>query len=206
MTTSTHKSRNVQVNATQKSHAMMARARLRRKVGDHTAGKRSESATATSIRGRLSARPGRRSSANRDPTPPGGTARASSGLPALLQLHNVCKRYGYVDVINGVSLQILDGEIIVFVGAGSSRSFNPMHDMTVRQNMSFASSPARAPRPERERKVAEAACMRHLKNYLDPKPGVLSGKHWQRIAIGRAIVHTGRALARNALQSQLVPG
>ncbi|HWK52044.1 MAG TPA: hypothetical protein VNR40_19255 [Steroidobacter sp.] len=80
----------------------------------------------------------------------------------LLQLHSVCKRYGQVDVINGVSLQISDGEFIVFVGAGSSWS-------------------------------------------LDPNPGVLSGNQWQRIAIGRAIVHTGRALARNALQSQLVP-
>src|SRR5271166_3743367 len=35
---------------------------------------------------------------------------------ADLQLHNIVKRFGQVEVIHGVSLQIEDGEFLVFVG------------------------------------------------------------------------------------------
>ncbi len=35
---------------------------------------------------------------------------------ATLQLQNVCKRYGAVDVVKDLSLDVADGEFIVFVG------------------------------------------------------------------------------------------
>lgn len=64
--------------------------------------------------------------------------------------------------------------------------------MTVRQNMSFALRLAKVPKPERDRKVAEAARILHLEGYLDRKPGQLSGGQRQRVAIGRAIVRSPR--------------
>lgn len=41
---------------------------------------------------------------------------------------------------------------------------------------------------ERDRKVAEAARILHLENFLYRRPGQLSGGRRQRVAIGRAIV------------------
>jgi multiple sugar transport system ATP-binding protein len=60
--------------------------------------------------------------------------------------------------------------------------------MTVRQNMGFSLRLAGVPRPERARKVEEAARVLQLADYLDRKPGQLSGGQRQRVAIGRAIV------------------
>src|SRR5918998_918028 len=60
--------------------------------------------------------------------------------------------------------------------------------MTVRQNMAFALKLARAPKEERERKVADAARILQLGPYLDRRPKELSGGQRQRVAIGRAIV------------------
>jgi multiple sugar transport system ATP-binding protein len=60
--------------------------------------------------------------------------------------------------------------------------------MTVRDNMGFSLRLAHVPKPERARKVAEAARVLQLEDYLDRKPGQLSGGQRQRVAIGRAIV------------------
>ncbi len=60
--------------------------------------------------------------------------------------------------------------------------------MTVRENMGFALKLARAPREERDRKVAEASRILQLDPYLDRRPKELSGGQRQRVAIGRAIV------------------
>ena len=60
--------------------------------------------------------------------------------------------------------------------------------MTVRQNMGFALRLAGTPRPERDRKVEEAARILQLEPYLERRPKDLSGGQRQRVAIGRAIV------------------
>ena len=54
--------------------------------------------------------------------------------------------------------------------------------------MGFALKLARAPKAERERKVAEAARILQLDPFLDRRPRELSGGQRQRVAIGRAIV------------------
>ena len=60
--------------------------------------------------------------------------------------------------------------------------------MTVRANMEFGMKVNRVPPPERAKRVAEAARILQLQDYLDRKPVQLSGGQRQRVAIGRAIV------------------
>jgi multiple sugar transport system ATP-binding protein len=60
--------------------------------------------------------------------------------------------------------------------------------MTVAENMGFALQIARMSKPEIQRRVAEAAKILDLTEYLDRKPKALSGGQRQRVAMGRAIV------------------
>ena len=60
--------------------------------------------------------------------------------------------------------------------------------MTVRQNMAFGLTLAKADKAEIERRVAAAAEVLNIADYLDRKPKALSGGQRQRVAIGRAIV------------------
>ena len=60
--------------------------------------------------------------------------------------------------------------------------------MTVRDNMAFALSLAKAPKDVIDRQVARAAQILGLAQYLDRYPRQLSGGQRQRVAMGRAIV------------------
>ncbi|MET3896348.1 sn-glycerol 3-phosphate transport system ATP-binding protein [Devosia sp. UYZn731] len=60
--------------------------------------------------------------------------------------------------------------------------------MSVRQNMAYPLKIARLPQAERDRRVAEAAAILNLTEYLDRRPAQLSGGQRQRVAMGRAIV------------------
>jgi multiple sugar transport system ATP-binding protein len=60
--------------------------------------------------------------------------------------------------------------------------------MTVAENIGFHLKVKRVPKPERERRVREAAAILDLEPYLDRKPAKLSGGQRQRVAMGRAIV------------------
>jgi ABC-type sugar transport system ATPase subunit len=60
--------------------------------------------------------------------------------------------------------------------------------MTVRQNMAFALENMGLKRVDIEARVARAATMLQLTDYLDRRPKALSGGQRQRVAIGRAIV------------------
>ncbi|VAW16388.1 Phosphate transport ATP-binding protein PstB (TC 3.A.1.7.1) [hydrothermal vent metagenome] len=60
--------------------------------------------------------------------------------------------------------------------------------MTVRANMEFGMKVGGVPAPERAKRVAEAARVLQLEDYLGRKPVQLSGGQRQRVAIGRAIV------------------
>ncbi|MFW0785061.1 sn-glycerol-3-phosphate ABC transporter ATP-binding protein UgpC [Gordonia sp. CPCC 206044] len=59
---------------------------------------------------------------------------------------------------------------------------------TVGENMGFALKMRGIPADERKRKVAEAAELLDLTEFLDRKPAKLSGGQRQRVAMGRAIV------------------
>ncbi len=60
--------------------------------------------------------------------------------------------------------------------------------MSVRQNLSFGLENLKTPKPEIERRVAEAARMLRMEALLERRPGQLSGGQRQRVAIGRAVV------------------
>ncbi|PLX33224.1 MAG: ABC transporter ATP-binding protein [Hyphomicrobiales bacterium] len=60
--------------------------------------------------------------------------------------------------------------------------------MTVRQNMEFGMKVGKVPAEQRAERVAEAARILQLEDYLDRRPSQLSGGQRQRVAIGRAIV------------------
>ncbi|MCR1782353.1 sn-glycerol-3-phosphate ABC transporter ATP-binding protein UgpC [Nocardioides carbamazepini] len=60
--------------------------------------------------------------------------------------------------------------------------------MTVAENMGFALKMAKMPRAERDARVADAARILGLTDYLGRKPKALSGGQRQRVAMGRAIV------------------
>jgi sn-glycerol 3-phosphate transport system ATP-binding protein len=60
--------------------------------------------------------------------------------------------------------------------------------MTVRQNIAYPLRIAKLPQAERDKRVAEAAKILNLGDYLDRRPAQLSGGQRQRVAMGRAIV------------------
>ncbi len=148
---------------------------------------------------------------------------------AEVALRGITKSFGATRVLNGVDLDVADGEFVVFVGpsgCGKStllrviagleepdagevsiggRTVNALSPsdrgiamvfqsyalyphMTVRQNMAFGLTLARTDKAEIERRVAAAADILNISDYLDRKPKALSGGQRQRVAIGRAIV------------------
>ena len=60
--------------------------------------------------------------------------------------------------------------------------------MTVAQNIGYALKVAGMARPERDRRIAEAARIVDLDDYLERRPAQLSGGQRQRVAIARAVV------------------
>ncbi len=60
--------------------------------------------------------------------------------------------------------------------------------MTVRQNLEYGLKNRKTPKAEIDARVAEAARMLEITQYLDRKPRALSGGQRQRVAMGRAIV------------------
>ena len=60
--------------------------------------------------------------------------------------------------------------------------------MTVAENMGFSLKLSGVPKPERRKRVEEAAAILGLTDYLDRQPRQLSGGQRQRVAMGRAIV------------------
>ncbi len=148
---------------------------------------------------------------------------------AYLNLKQVEKVFGDVRVINGIDLEIKQGEFVVFVGpsgCGKStllrliagletidggslhldgrdithlpsskrdlamvfQSYALYPHMSVFENMSFALKLAKADPAVIQDKVARAAKILNLTDYLERTPKELSGGQRQRVAIGRAIV------------------
>jgi multiple sugar transport system ATP-binding protein len=65
--------------------------------------------------------------------------------------------------------------------------------MSVRQNLAFGLENSRMPKAEIDARIAEAARMLDIGDYLTRRPGQLSGGQRQRVAIGRAIVRNPTA-------------
>ena len=65
--------------------------------------------------------------------------------------------------------------------------------MSVRQNLEYGLKNRNTPRPEIDKRVAEAARILEIAPFLDRKPRQLSGGQRQRVAMGRAIVRQPKA-------------
>ena len=75
--------------------------------------------------------------------------------------------------------------------------------MSVADNMAFALKMAKVPQTEQKARVAEAAKMLGLEEYLDRKPKALSGGQRQRVAMGRAIVRNPQVFCMDEPLSNL---
>ncbi len=75
--------------------------------------------------------------------------------------------------------------------------------MTVADNMAFALKMAKVPEAERKKRVAEAAKILGLEEYLERKPKALSGGQRQRVAMGRAIVRSPQVFCMDEPLSNL---
>ena len=148
---------------------------------------------------------------------------------ARIKIERLNKFYGDIQVLFDISLDIEDGEFVIFVGpsgCGKStllrclaglegvssgtieiegrdvtysepadrdlamvfQSYALYPHMSVRSNMEFGMKVNGFDPKLRNARIAEAARILQLEEYLDRKPSQLSGGQRQRVAIGRAIV------------------
>src|SRR6187431_708186 len=75
--------------------------------------------------------------------------------------------------------------------------------MTVADNMGFALRMAKIPEAERDKRVADAAEILGLTEFLERKPKALSGGQRQRVAMGRAIVRSPQVFCMDEPLSNL---
>ncbi|HRJ69051.1 MAG TPA: sn-glycerol-3-phosphate ABC transporter ATP-binding protein UgpC [Beijerinckiaceae bacterium] len=98
-----------------------------------------------------------------------------------------------LESVTGGAIEI-DGALVNDVPAAERglamvfQSYALYPHMSVRQNLSFGLENLKTPKPEIQRRVAEAARMLRMEHLLDRRPGQLSGGQRQRVAIGRAVV------------------
>lgn len=75
--------------------------------------------------------------------------------------------------------------------------------MTVYKNMEYALKNKKVPKEERDKKIKAAAELLQIEEYIDRKPGQLSGGQNQRVALGRAIVRNPRVFLMDEPLSNL---
>ncbi len=158
-----------------------------------------------------------------------------SGGPPAVRFTLVTRHFGDVRAVDGVSLDILDGEFFTMLGPSGSgkttclrlvagfdtptsgtialhgadvthrppyeRDVNTVFQdyalfphMTVGDNVGYGLMIRKAPRPERERRVAEMLDLVRLPGLAARKPSQLSGGQRQRVALARALINHPRVL------------
>jgi spermidine/putrescine transport system ATP-binding protein len=147
-----------------------------------------------------------------------------------IELREVSKFFGQVPAVNGISLDVRQGEFLTLLGPsgcgktttlrmiggfelpssgeilieGEAMGDRPPYrrpvntvfqnyalfpHMSVGQNVSYGLEMVGVPKPERQRRVAEALAMVRLPHVENRKPAELSGGQQQRVALARALVN-----------------
>jgi spermidine/putrescine transport system ATP-binding protein len=163
-------------------------------------------------------------------TNPGAADRNRFSGRQSIELRDVYKHFGEVAAVNGITLDVRQGEFLTLLGpsgCGKTTTLRmiggfempsageiliegePMGDrppyrrpvntvfqnyalfphMTVAQNVSYGLEMSGVPKPERQRRVADALEMVRLPHVENRKPAELSGGQQQRVALARALVN-----------------
>lgn len=128
---------------------------------------------------------------------PSGCGKSTS-LRMLAGLENVDAGRISIGVDDVTDMQPKDRDIAMVF-----QNYALYPHMTVGQNMGFALKIAHTPKPVIGQKVADAAKLLGLEEYLDRKPKELSGGQRQRVAMGRAIVREPRVFLMDEPLSNL---
>jgi len=115
---------------------------------------------------------------------PSGSGK-STALRMLAGLEHVNEGSVYINDVDVTLLPPQDRDIAMVF-----QNYALYPSMTVAENMGFALKQAKVPKAERAERVAEAARILDLEEYLERKPKNLSGGQRQRVAMGRAIVRS----------------
>ncbi len=128
---------------------------------------------------------------------PSGCGKTTS-LRMLAGLEDVDEGEIYIDGKSVVSLPPRSRDIAMVF-----QNYALYPHMNVAENMAFALKIAKVKKAEIETRVAEAAKILDLEDYLRRKPGQLSGGQRQRVAMGRAIVRQPRVFLMDEPLSNL---
>ena len=113
---------------------------------------------------------------------PSGCGKSTT-LRMIAGLEEISEGEFYIDDVLMNNVEPKDRDIAMVF-----QSYALYPHMTVYENMAFALKLRKLPKDEIDKRVREAAEILDITEYLDRKPGTLSGGQCQRVAIGRAIV------------------
>ena len=106
--------------------------------------------------------------------------------------------------VNGEKLNLSSPSVAISHGIGMvHQHFMLVPSLTVAENMAFPLKLRKVPKEEIAQRVAQAANILGITEYLDRKPKALSGGQRQRVAIGRAIVREPKVLLMDEPLSNL---
>src|SRR5579863_8627959 len=128
---------------------------------------------------------------------PSGCGKTTS-LRMLAELEEVDEGSIYIDNTDVVNLHSRHRDIAMVF-----QNYALYPHMNVAENMGFALMIAKVPKAEIKTRVAEAAKILDLEDFLKRKPGQLSGGQRQRVAMGRAIVRRPRVFLMDEPLSNL---
>src|SRR6266571_1540294 len=121
--------------------------------------------------------------------------RKGVSVMARVKFDHVYKRFGKVEIVHDINLDIQDKEFLVLVGPSGCGKSTCLRMVAGLEELSEGDISIGdrivngvAPKDRIKKRVEEAAGLLNLDQFLKRKPKELSGGQRQRVALGRAIV------------------